>query len=138
MAHYKKARRNLEMIDWWFGTVFLAFFPMLFSVIADFYRNGTVDIYRIFGDGELILSSFLITTPSLMNLHKKGNIKNIYKLLFYVLLFAAFFQLIAYTIIKTNATNNPIVVYITSGLCVISSIFISWQGERCIKEESEK
>lgn len=139
MSHSKEnlinnRRNNDEMIDWWVGTVILAFFPMIISIITSLCRYGTVDINRLFGDGELILSSFLIITPSLINFYKKNIYHHGYKLLFYLLLFAAFLQLVAYTTIKTNSTNIPIVVYITSALCVITSIIISWQGEKCIME----
>lgn len=139
MSHLKSDMTNNkksddEMIDWWVGTVILAFFPMIISIITSLCRYGAVDINRMFGDGELILSAFLITTPSLINFYKENIYQRGYKLLFYLLLFTAFFQLVAYTTIKTNSTNKSIVVYITSALCVISSIIISWQGEKCVKE----
>lgn len=130
----EKIVNNEDMIDWWIGTVFLAFFPTIFSIITSLCRYGTVDVNRMFGDGELILSAFLIATPSLINFFKENIYRKGYKLLFYSLLFTAFFQLVAYTSIKTNSSNKPIVVYITSALCVISSIIISWQGEKCVKE----
>ena len=110
---------NDEMIDWWVGTVILAFFPMIISTITSLCRYGTVDINRMFGDGELILSAFLITTPSLINFYKENIFQRGYKLIFYLLLFTAFFQLVAYTTIKTNTSNKPVVVYITSALCVV-------------------
>lgn len=138
MDHHNNSKGNSvnkssEMIDWWVGTVILAFFPMIVSMLINLCRYATLDLNRMIGDGELILSAFLVTTPSLIgfcreNLYQKG-----YKLLFYFLLFAAFFQLVAYTSIKTNPTNIPEVVYITSALCVISSIIISRQGEKCIR-----
>jgi hypothetical protein len=130
----KDKKTNDEMIDWWVGTVILAFFPMIISIITSLCRYGSVDINRLFGDGELILSAFLITTPSLINFYKENIYQQGYKLLFYMLLFTAFLQLVAYTTIKTNSTNKPVVVYIASALCVISSIIISWQGEKCMKE----
>lgn len=139
MSHSKGStvndkKNNDEMIDWWVGTVILAFFPMIISIITSLCRYGLVNINRLFGDGELILSAFLITTPSLINFYKKNIYRQGYKLLFYMLLFTAFLQLVAYTTIKTNSTNKPVVVYIASALCVISSIIISWQGEKCMKE----
>ena len=56
-----KEKNNDEMIDWWVGTVILAFFPMIISIITSLCRYGSVDLNRMFGDGELILSAFLIT-----------------------------------------------------------------------------
>ena len=109
-----KEKNNDEMIDWWVGTVILAFFPMIISIITSLCRYGSVDLNRMFGDGELILSAFLITTPSLINFYKENIYQQGSKVLFYLLLFTAFFQLVAYTSIKTNSSNEPTVVYITS------------------------
>lgn len=122
-----------EMIDWWVGTVFLAFFPILISILISLCRYASVDLNRMLGDGELILSAFLVTTPTLINFYKENTYQKGNKLLFYLLLFAAFFQLVAYTSIKTNPSNIPGVVYITSTACVISSIVISRLGEKCVK-----
>ena len=124
-----------DMIDWWVGTVLLTFFPILISIVISLCRSGTVDINRMVGDGELILSAFLVTTPSIMNYYKakSGQKETGHKLFFYLLLFVAFFQLTAYTSIKTNDSNKANVVYITSGLCVLSSVIIAWQGEKFLK-----
>ena len=121
-----------EMIDWWVGTVLLAFIPTVFSTIIYLLINGKIDINRMIGDGELVLSAFLITTPTLIsftkeNIYQRG--KRGKKLLFYLLLFTSFFQLVAYTAIKANPSNSPVIVYSTSALCVISSIIISLLGE---------
>lgn len=125
--------KKVELIDWWVGTVILAFFPIIISVIMSFCRYGNVDINRMIGDGELIISAFLVTTPSLINYFKESTKQLVNKKIFYLLLFAAFFQLTAYTSIKTNSTNIPCVVYITSALCVVSSIIIAWQGEKYLQ-----
>lgn len=121
-----------DMLDWWVGTVILTFFPILISIIISLCRSGTVDINRMIGDGELILSAFLVIIPFIMNYYKVNSVqkKRGHKLIFYSLLFVAFFQLTAYTSIKTNPTNIENVAYITSILCVASSIIISWQGEK--------
>ena len=55
----KDKKTNDEMIDWWVGTVILAFFLLIISIITSLCRYGSVDINRLFGDGELILSAFL-------------------------------------------------------------------------------
>ena len=131
---------NSDMIDWWVGTVILAFFPIFISIIISLCRYATVDLNRMIGDGELILSAFLVTTPSIINSYKESSYQkgSTYKLVFFLLLFVAFFQLTAYTSIKTNPENIPVVVYITSALCVLSSIIISWQGEKLLKRGSTK
>ena len=127
-------KKTDDMLDWWIGTVFFAFFPAIVSIIISLCRYGSVDINRIFGDGELILCAFSITTPSLIGFFKADIYNKGYKKLFYLLLLSVFFELITYTSIKTNSTNIPLVVYITSILCVISSVLISWQGEKCVQE----
>lgn len=129
---------NSDMMDWWVGTVILAFFPIFISIIISLCRYATVDLNRMIGDGELILSAFLVTTPSIINSYKESSYQkgSTYKLVFFLLLFVAFFQLTAYTSIKTNPENIPGVVYITSALCVLSSIIISWQGEKLLKRGS--
>ena len=125
-----------DMLDWWVGTVILTFFPILISIVMSLCRSGSVDFKRMIGDGELILSAFLVITPSIMNYYKTKSVQKGkgHKLIFYLLLFVAFFQLTAYTSIKTNPTNIESVVYITSALCVLASIIISWQGERLLKK----
>lgn len=62
-----KSETNEDMIDWWVGTVILTFFPILTSIIINICRNGYADFNRMVGDGELILSAFLVITPSVMN-----------------------------------------------------------------------
>lgn len=118
--------KTKDLVDWWINTVFLAFFPIIISIIMSILIHSSVDFNRMIGDGELILSSFLVSTPSLINLYKGRN-EN--KLIFYLLLFASFFQLIAYTTIKTNLNNSSTIVYITSFICVITSIIISLKSE---------
>ena len=129
-----------DMIDWWIGTVLLTFFPIIISIIICLCQNGSVDFKRMIGDGELILSAFLVITPSIMKFYKTSsnqNRKN-HKLFFYILLFVAFFQLTAYSSIKTASNNRELVVYITSGLCVLSSILISFRGEIFLTKEDNK
>lgn len=129
-----------DMLDWWVGTVILTFFPIIISIIISLCRNGNIDFQRMVGDGELILSAFLVTTPSIMNYYRGSSIKKekSHKLMFYLLLFVAFFQLTAYTSIKTNSENKDNVVYITSALCVLSSIIIAWRGEKHLKGGNAK
>lgn len=130
--------KEIEMVDWWVGTVILAFFPMIVAVIASLCMYGKVDINRLIGDGELIISAFLVTTPSLINYYRDAPKERGYKKIFYLLLFAAFFQLVAYTSIKITQNRVAKVVYITSTLCVISSIIVSWQGEKYLKKGVQK
>ena len=130
-----KSETNEDMIDWWVGTVILTFFPILTSIIINICRNGYADFNRMVGDGELILSAFLVITPSVMNYFKADFNKKdqVHKKIFYLLLFVAFFELTTYTTIKTNPDNIVWVVYIASIICTVSSIIISWQSELFLK-----
>lgn len=116
--------------DWWGDTVVLTFLPMIFSIVTSLCRSGSVDFSRLFGDGELILSAFLISAPSLLKFFKENYYKKGNRLSFYLLFFTSLCQLVAYISIKTNTENIALVVYIASGLCVFSSIIISWQVEK--------
>ena len=95
-------------------------------------RYGFVDINRIFGDGELILASFLVAVPTLIKCPTSS------KGLHYLLLFSCFFLLVAYVSIKTNTNNIPMVVYITSAVCVAASVLISCYGETCVNKEDAR
>lgn len=132
--------KDNDLIDWWVGTVILTFFPIIISMIISLCRSGNINFNRMIGDGELVLSSFLVTTPSILNFYK-GNLNRKskwHKVFFYLLLFVAFFQLTAYTSIKTNSENVPTIVYRTSVLCILSSVIISWQGEKFLKKAGDQ
>ena len=116
-----------SMIDWWVGTVILAFFPIIVSIIISIFRYTNVDFVRMIGDGELILSAFSICAPTLIS-HFNEKVK-VNKLLFYLILFSSFLQLVTYTSIKTNSENKFFIVLIASLLCVSSSIIVSWKSE---------
>lgn len=85
--------------------------------------------------GELILSAFLVTTPSIMNYANADSTKRSqeHKKLFYLLLLVGFLELVIYVTIKTNPDNKPSIVYISSALCTVSSVVISWKSELFLK-----
>ena len=118
-----RRRRSGKMVDWLYDTVTMAFFPLIFSMVISLCRTGTIDFNRLLGDGELILSAFLISIPAINQCPLDW--KGLHRLLQLI----SFLQLGAYTAIKTNDMNKPVVVYITSALCVISSVIISGVGE---------
>ena len=130
-----KLDTNDDMIDWWAGTVILTFLPMLISIVISICRGGFENINRAIGDGELILSAFLVTIPSIMDYCKSGFMRKSreHKKLCYLLALVAILELTAYVTIKTNSTNKPSMVYITSVLCTVSSVIISWKSESFLK-----
>lgn len=124
-----------DMVDWWGGTVIFTFFPILISIVISICRGGAENINRVIGDGELILSAFLVTTPSIMNYANADSTKRSqeHKKLFYLLLLVGFLELVIYVTIKTNPDNKPSIVYISSALCTVSSVVISWKSELFLK-----
>jgi len=124
------------MIDWWAGTVFLAFFPIFVSTLISIFNQSNFNFQRVVGNGELILSAFAVSAPTLINHSYKRTKKN--KPLFYGLLFSLFIQLIIYTSIKTNYENSFSFVFIASLLCVTSSVIISWKSEKFFKEANKR
>ena len=51
----------------------------------------------------------------------------------YLLLLVGFLELVIYVTIKTNPDNKPSIVYISSALCTVSSVVISWKSELFLK-----
>lgn len=123
------------MLEWWVETVILAFFPIIISMLMAVLRYTYLDVGRMIGDGELILSSFSISTPSLISHYREKNKES--KSLFYLLMFSTFFQLITYVTIKTNSANKSSVVYLASFICVITSVILSAKSEDFIKGEKQ-
>lgn len=121
----KETIRN-EMVIWWFGTVVFAFFPLLLTILMSYWRYGTADIHGVLGNGDLILSAFSIAIPTLIKCAKKR------QALFFLLLFGSFLEIVAYAIFKTNEVNIPMVVYVTSVGCILSSVIMCYIGERYV------
>ena len=113
-----------EMINWWFGTVAFAFFPLLLTILMSCWRYGAVDFHDVLGNGELILAAFTIAIPTLIKCAKKR------QTIFFLLLFGSFLEIVAYAIFKTNEENLLGVVYVTSVICILSSVIICYIGER--------
>ena len=149
--------KNIDIIDWWVETVLLTLFPIICALLINLCRSASIaDINRLIGDGELVLSAFLITTPSVFKIFKanssnkdkdnkdKDNRK--YKVFLYTLFFIVLFQLVAYVTIKTtpisptpeNTPDIPVHIYIISFVCLASSIFTARGAEIFLKGGAEK
>lgn len=131
-------KKDEKMSDWWLGTVGLTFSPVVISVIIDLCAYGRVDFGGLIGDGELILSAFLINAPSLLNYYNAALNGNNCKNLFCFQIIISFFQLIAYVAVKVGPNRRAGIIYIASGLCVGSSVIASWIGEKYLKKETRK
>jgi len=115
------------MVDWWAGTVFLAFFPILVSIIINMFNQSSVDFQKMVGNGELILSAFAISAPTLIRHFNNRTKRN--KHLFYSLLFSLLIQLVIYVSIRTSDENSFYFIFFASLICVIWSVIVSWKSE---------
>ena len=114
-------------LRWWVGTVVLTLFPTLTTLIVAAVRNdATFDIDIAFKDGELILSSFLIVTSTLVSCYDVKEKSIFTDLILFFLLGCDFIQLIIYTVFKTNPENNIITITIVSLISLAVSIISSW------------
>lgn len=98
--------KDIEMVDWWAGTVILAFFPMIVALIASLCIYGTVDINRLIGDGELIISAFLVTTPSLISYYRNASKESSHKKNFLSLTVRSFFSISCIYIYKNHTRSS--------------------------------
>lgn len=128
---------NYRMVEWWLGTVLITFLPTIFSVLANIFRNETLDFKRVFFDGDLILSSTMVILSSLINLYKATTSKKErHGVRFLLSLLVGVIQLFVYAIVKTNESNSFVMVFITSLICVATSLIISNNCEHVLMEEN--
>lgn len=129
----KEARKTIKMADsrsalrWWVGTVALTLFPTLTTVIVAAVRSDailTIDI--VFKDGELILSSFLIVTSTLVSCYDVKEKSVFTDLILFFLLGSDFIQLIVYTVFKTNPENSLVAIATVSVISLAVSVSSSW------------
>jgi len=121
--------QELNNLRWWIITTILAFFPVLFSIFIGLLFNNFVDtIVMMIGDGELILSSFLVSTPSLIKNYR--NKKKNGDMLFILLLLISTLQIGAYVAIKVDEGMGFRPVLLFSQIFTIVSIFVSWRNEK--------
>lgn len=136
-----KIKNPRAALRWWIGTVVLTLFPTLTTLIVAAVRsdaNLTIDI--IFKDGELILSSFLIVTSTLVSCYDVKEKTIFTDVILFSLLGSDFIQLILYTVFKTNPENDLLVIASVSIISLLVSIFTSWTWYliTCSKKEEVK
>ena len=126
-----------RMVEWWLGTVLMTFLPTILSVLVNIFRNETLDFKRVFFDGDLILSSTMVILSSLINLYKATTSKKErHGVRFLLSLLVGVIQLFVYAIVKTNESNSFVMVFITSLICVATSLIISNNCEHVLMEEN--
>lgn len=123
----RKIAQQRAALRWWMGTVVLTLFPTLTTVFIAVLRGDTAITWEfVFDGGELILSSFLIVTSTWISGYTVKDETVFTDLVRYILHFLSFAQLIAYTVIKTNQSNNQITVITVSLSALFISVCISW------------
>lgn len=133
-----KKTEKTDMIDWIFQDIFWNFIPIITCIIISFItsQNGSIDMSRLIGEGEIIFTSFSIAASSVIKLSKMDicnkNGKN--KFIFYVLICISLCELITYVAVKVSMNNTVDAVYMASVFCVISSIMLSGIGEKLYNE----
>lgn len=137
MPHVHKIKdRDRAPLKWWVGTVVLTLFPSMATALMAFFRGKEITLELLIGDGELVLSAFLIIVSTLINYHniQQKNSDSI-EGLYFILLFGAFLELIAYTSFKTNLEdeNNLLTIGLTSAFSLVASIFASWSWSKIME-----
>jgi len=127
--------QRIDSLRWWIGTVVLTIFPTLATSLVAVLTGTSVDWLFLFGDGEMVLSSFVIVTSTLISCYNIRT-ENLFLVdgLYHLMLFIDFFELIAYTAIKINPDNSVAAVCATSFFCLITSVSISWLWTRIIRK----
>lgn len=131
----QRNNRSDTIFDWWFWTVILTFFPLICLTLMDLCADGKLELNKIFGDGELILSSFLVIIPSINKLYSHNSINLACRRMFCVLLFLAMVELISYVSIKMNDTRQLTTVYIVSFFSMATSIIMGHACEKMLCKE---
>lgn len=123
----KKIAKQRAALRWWVGTVVLTLFPTLSTVLVTVLQGNTSITWDlVFGDGEIILASFLIVASTSITGYTAKNKTVFTDLVRYILFFLVAVQLIGYTIIKTNSNNNPTTVIVVSLAALFISVCMSW------------
>ena len=126
------------LIEWWLGTVVLTFLPTFFLILISLIKDHFVDFDSIIGEGELVLSSFLVLSSSIVSLYKSSGRKSTNKsILFYISSFVAALQLVSYITIKV-VPKDMLTIYITSALSVVSSLITSENCENALIKGGDK
>ena len=114
-------------LRWWVGTVILTLFPTFTTITMAALREDTEVTWElVFNNGELILSAFLIVTSTWIGCYNIKHESILSDIILYTLFGIDCFQLIVYTVFKTNVNNDLHIVAIISVASLFVSIFSSW------------
>lgn len=119
----RKSDSSRAALRWVVGTVILTLFPTLATIIMAILREDSPLSWElILNNGELVLCSFLIVTSTLISCYNIKHQSILTDILLYFLVGIDFIQLIIYTVLKTNTTNNLITVAIVSVISLMISV----------------
>jgi len=136
-------KRMKGLVEWWFCTVVMSFLPIIFSMIASFgANNGCINLAQTIGDCELILSSFLLPTTSLINIYKsKTKDFDIYSFIYFMsALLVMLIEIVVYIMVKIYSDLDIQKKIILSVGSVLFSLITSYSCENYIilnKENEE-
>jgi len=122
-----KKQHSYDLSDWFVKDVALSLFPIFAAFSVDYLKTGSIDVAKIIGDGTLVLSSFSIAAPSVINTIKITKIDNQYKHHGYLVAFFCFFLLLIYATFKTATKSDIKVVITVSILSLIFSVVASYR-----------
>lgn len=120
-----------KMLHWWVSTFLITLLPQLLMALMSVLRGSVIDFMRMIGDGELVLSAFILSASSLIKHYNEGKEKN--EILYYWQLFSSFFILISYATLKTNSENIPYIIILTSIISISMAFGFSWWCEKFIR-----
>lgn len=122
-------KKKVDMFYWWASTVGLTFFPILASFLISIIHKGHIVWDVLCGNGELVLCGFLIVVPSILHIYQAHSEAAEQRGLFVMLLFTAFFILVAYVAIRLTIKMDKVILWLTSMFAVIGSIGIARYSE---------
>lgn len=126
-----EAEKYKQMRNKWFRlAVVSVFLPFLFAIAVSYYTN-TFDLLGLFGNGEILLSLFSLTTPMLLDLFEMKSKEDEY--LSWAFFFCAIlvcFQVLLYCLTRIEISEKKemksivvsVIMLITSWLCCGISI----------------
>lgn len=133
----RRRKRSKGAAKWWVSTVVLTFFPTVSVAFMSLLRGTPIDMINLIGNGELILSSFLIVTSTLFDCYNAGgkHLSDTTEIIYYGLIIIDALELIAYTTIRTSENSQALFVYVLSGFFTVTSIVVSRMWKRLTEGE---
>lgn len=118
LEKYKRLRNK------WIRLTIVSFvLPLLLTCIISWY-NGKIEFYRLFGQGEIILSLFSLTVPMMFDLFEaKKSEDNHLTTAFFICMIIVLLQVVFYCLIRIDPSD----IHLVKGFWVsMPFIVLSW------------